>query len=273
MRIVDALDVLASIAAFVVLIVLLASGRIPKDFELWAYAIAGGNPDRWNRGSSTERHDMETKALNLPFNDRETLRPPPQPSPQRGGRNRESCVGSPLVGLGILCVALPVLRDAIVRQMPGSGPMVAAIAYGAMLCACFMAMRAAGISGAEIGIRTLTIRSVLIGVIAGILIVAPVWRLHVIAVSSAGWLLLAVAIEEIAFRGVLFAVLRRAGGLPLAISGSAAVFTVAHAGSTTWPSLGLVALAGLYLGLLRSIRGDVWAPGFAHLLMNLVSLQ
>jgi len=150
--------------------------------------------------------------------------------------------------------------------------MVAAIAYGAMLCACFMAMRAAGISGAEIGIRTLTIRSVVIGVIAGILIVAPVWRLHVIAVSSAGWLLLAVAIEEIAFRGVLFAVLRRAGGAPLAVGGSTFIFTLAHAASYPGPALALVALAGLYLGLLRALTGDLWGSGIAHALMNVASL-
>jgi membrane protease YdiL (CAAX protease family) len=150
--------------------------------------------------------------------------------------------------------------------------LVAVIAYGALLCACFFAMRVARISMAELGIPAVSIRSVVIGLVAGVLVVAPVWRSPAVSVSSAGWLVLAVAVEEVAFRGVLFAILRRVGGVPLAIGGSAAGFTMAHAGSVSWPSLVLVALAGLYLGLLRAMRGDLWACGIAHLLMDLVSL-
>jgi membrane protease YdiL (CAAX protease family) len=196
-------------------------------------------------------------------------RPPPQPAPQGGGRGE---VVFPLIGLGILCVAIPVLRDVLLRQGPGSAHVVAGVAYVGLMAACLVAMRMAGISRAEVGVRAVSIRSVVIGLIAGVLVVAPVWRLPAISVSSAGWLVLAVAVEEVAFRGVLFAILRRLGGLPLAIVGSAAVFTVAHAGSVGWPSLVLIALAGLYLGLLRAMRGDLWASGMAHLLMDLVSL-
>jgi hypothetical protein len=41
-RIVDALDALAAIGAFIVLLVLVATGRVPKDFELWGYGLSGG---------------------------------------------------------------------------------------------------------------------------------------------------------------------------------------------------------------------------------------
>jgi membrane protease YdiL (CAAX protease family) len=192
-----------------------------------------------------------------------------QPAPEGGGRAQ---VGSQLIGLGLLCVAIPVMRDLVVRDRPGSGTALAAIAYTGLLCACFVAMRAGGIAWGEVGIRAVSIRSVVIGVIAGILVIAPVWRLPAVSFSSAEWLVLAVAVEEVAFRGVLFAILRRMGGVPLAIGGSAAVFTAAHIGSVGWPSLVLVALAGLYLGLLRALRGDLWTSGIAHLVMDVVSL-
>lgn len=190
--------------------------------------------------------------------------------PPRAGKS--AAVPYQLLGFGILCVAMPLFRDLLVRERPGSGPVVAAIGYGALLAGCYIAMRATRMSWAEIGIRVLTIRSVVLGIGAGILVVAPVWRLPAISVSGASWLLLAVTVEEVAFRGVLYAVLRRIGGVPLAIGGSAVAFTVAHVASAGGPSLLLVALAGLYLGLLRAIRGDLWTSGLAHLVMNLVSL-
>jgi membrane protease YdiL (CAAX protease family) len=201
--------------------------------------------------------------------DTKVLRPPPQCGPRAGGRAK---LGATLAGLGLLCAAIPLLRDLLVRERPGSGPAVAALGYAALLGAGYIAMRLAKISWAEVGVRALTLRSILLGIGAGIVVVAPVWRLPVISVSGASWLLIAVAVEEIAFRGVLYAVLLRTGGVPLAIGGSALAFTVAHAAGAGWPSLVLVALAGLYLGLLRAIRGDLWTSGLAHLLMDLVSL-
>lgn len=150
--------------------------------------------------------------------------------------------------------------------------MLALAGYGALFFGCLWCMRQAGISWEEVGVRGLSLRSLAVGVIAGALVVAPVWRLPVASVSGASWLVIAVAVEEVAFRGVLFALLRRRGGFPLAIVGSAIVFTVAHAGSARLPSLALVALLGTYLGLLRAIRGDLWVSGFAHLIIDLVSL-
>ena len=41
MRFLDNLDALAAIGAFVLILILLATGRVPRDLELWAYAVGG----------------------------------------------------------------------------------------------------------------------------------------------------------------------------------------------------------------------------------------
>ncbi len=175
-------------------------------------------------------------------------------------------------GLALICAAAPVLRDLLVRQWPSSAALVAAITYLGLLAACLITMRAASISAADTGIRPVTWRSLVLGAGAGILLVEPVWRQPSLTAASASWLLVAVVVEEVAFRGVLFAILRQVGGLPLAVLGSTVAFTAAHAGSAPLPTLALVALAGLFLGLLRAMLGNLWASGIAHVLMDLVSL-
>jgi membrane protease YdiL (CAAX protease family) len=172
----------------------------------------------------------------------------------------------------MLCVAIPLFRDLLLGGRPGSAALLAMAGYSALLLVCLLSIRWAGISWEEVGVGAVTARSLAVGIIAGTFVVAPVWRLPVISISGGSWIIIAVAIEEVAFRGVLFALLRRACGLPIAIVGSALLFTVAHAGSAGLPSLALVGFAGLYLGLLRSIRGDLWTCGLAHLVMDLVSL-
>ncbi len=197
------------------------------------------------------------------------LRPPLHPAPHGGG----GIAGrSEILGISLLCIGVPVLRDLVIRQRPSAAALVAAIAYLGLLAASVITMRAVGISVANAGIRSLNWRALVIGGVAGGLLVAPVWHVPPLTAASASWLLLAVVVEEVAFRGVLFAILRRLGGLPLAVVGSTAAFTLAHIGRAGWPSLALVALAGLFLGLLRAMRDDLWAPGIAHFLMDLVSL-
>lgn len=41
MRILDSVDALAAVAAFILISVLLATGRVPRDLELWAYGLGG----------------------------------------------------------------------------------------------------------------------------------------------------------------------------------------------------------------------------------------
>ena len=172
----------------------------------------------------------------------------------------------------MLFVALPLIRDLLIRRYPASGARLAALAHLGLLAVAVIAMRVGRVSAAEAGIRSLAWRSAGLGAIAGLVIVFPVWRLPFLSIGRLSWLLAVVALEEVAFRGVLFALLRRAGGLPLAIGGSALAFTLAHVGSAGVPGLTLVALAGLFLGLLRAMRGDLWTPAIAHLLIDLVSL-
>jgi len=75
--------------------------------------------------------------------------------------------------------------------------------------------------------------------------------------------------EELAFRGALFAALEEWGGAPLAVIGSTAVWTLAHAFSHPPAFLGAVAAAGLLLGLWRWACRDLVGPVIAHVIADL----
>lgn len=76
--------------------------------------------------------------------------------------------------------------------------------------------------------------------------------------------------EELAFRGVLFAVLENAFGGAAAVLGSSLAWTLAHALSHPPAFLPAVLAAGLVLGLWRHAMRDLWAPIGAHALADLV---
>ena len=40
-RLLDTLDALAAVGALVLILVLLATGRVPRDLELWVYGLGG----------------------------------------------------------------------------------------------------------------------------------------------------------------------------------------------------------------------------------------
>jgi membrane protease YdiL (CAAX protease family) len=75
--------------------------------------------------------------------------------------------------------------------------------------------------------------------------------------------------EEIAFRGALFAALEETGGAPLAVVGSTALWTAAHALSHPPAFLFAVAAAGLLLALWRLACRDLVAPIIAHVIADL----
>jgi membrane protease YdiL (CAAX protease family) len=75
--------------------------------------------------------------------------------------------------------------------------------------------------------------------------------------------------EEIAFRGVLFAALEEVGGAPLAVVGSTALWTAAHALSHPPAFLVSVAAAGLLLALWRLACRDLVAPIIGHVIADL----
>ena len=75
--------------------------------------------------------------------------------------------------------------------------------------------------------------------------------------------------EEIAFRGALFAALEEAGGAPLAVIGSTALWTAAHALSHPPAFLFAVAAAGLLLALWRLACRDLVGPIVGHVIADL----
>jgi len=74
--------------------------------------------------------------------------------------------------------------------------------------------------------------------------------------------------EEIAFRGALFAALEKLGGAPLAVIGSTFAWTAAHALSHPPEFLGVVAAAGLLLGLWRFACRDLVGPIISHVIAD-----
>ncbi len=75
--------------------------------------------------------------------------------------------------------------------------------------------------------------------------------------------------EELAFRGALYAALDEVGGPGLAVLGSTALWTLAHALSHPIAFLPAVAAAGLLLGLWRWACRDLVGPILAHTLADL----
>ena len=75
--------------------------------------------------------------------------------------------------------------------------------------------------------------------------------------------------EELAFRGALFAALEDVGGAPVAVIGTTAVWTAAHALSHPAEFLLPVAAAGLLLGVWRMACRDLVAPVIAHVIADL----
>jgi membrane protease YdiL (CAAX protease family) len=75
--------------------------------------------------------------------------------------------------------------------------------------------------------------------------------------------------QELAFRGALFAALDEAGGAPLAVIGTTALWTAAHALTHPPQFLFAVAAAGLLLGVWRMACRDLVAPIIAHVIADL----
>ena len=125
-----------------------------------------------------------------------------------------------------------------------------------------------GLGGSRLGLR-------IIGgfALAAVLLLPAAARAGAAPVLPAGLALPAVAIsigEELAFRGALYAALDELGGAPLAIAGSTAVWTLAHAFSHPVAFLGAVAAAGLVLALWRWACRDLVAPIIGHVIADLV---
>ena len=88
---------------------------------------------------------------------------------------------------------------------------------------------------------------------------------------AASWLLVPAALfEEIVVRGYAFDALRRGFGPSTAIAVTSAIFGLLHYANpgATALSIGLVTLAGVFLGVVVLVTGSVWAAWTAHLAWN-----
>jgi membrane protease YdiL (CAAX protease family) len=108
--------------------------------------------------------------------------------------------------------------------------------------------------------------------LAVVLLIPTAARVGAMAALPAEVALAAIAVsigEEIAFRGALFAALEEVGGAPLAVIGTTALWTAAHALSHPPQFLFAVAAAGLLLGIWRMACRDLVAPVIAHVIADL----
>ena len=78
--------------------------------------------------------------------------------------------------------------------------------------------------------------------------------------------------EELAMRGYLLTTLVDGVGAPFAVAITSVLFAVLHLlnPDPTFLSAGMVALAGLFLAVVRLTTGSLWAAWVAHLAWNLV---
>jgi membrane protease YdiL (CAAX protease family) len=168
-------------------------------------------------------------------------------------------------------IALYVLAVEWTRASAAQQPGLTAPALVAGGCA--LALTATGWPAQRLGIGTSRLGLRILGGIAiGAVLLLPAAVRAGAPLLPAGLALAAVAVsigEEIAFRGALYAALEEVGGAPLAIVGSAALWTVAHLLSHPAEFLGAVAAAGLLFGLWRWACKDLVGPIVGHVLADL----
>jgi membrane protease YdiL (CAAX protease family) len=145
---------------------------------------------------------------------------------------------------------------------------------GLILGGMALVVAAAGWPLSSLGLGTSRLALRVIGGLAlgAVLLLPAAVRSSAAPMLPASLALAAIAIsigEEVAFRGALYAALERWGGAPVAIVGSTAVWTAAHAFSHPPEFLGAVAAAGLLLALWRWACRDLVGPILAHVIADL----
>ncbi len=174
-------------------------------------------------------------------------------------------VRAALVGTLVLCIEWA--RASIQAQPYMAIP--ALVVGGAALGAVALGTPAdrLGLGTSRLGLRILG------GMALGAVLLFPAAvRSGSVPILPAGLAFAAVAVsigEELAFRGALYAALHEVGGAPLAIIGSTALWTAAHALSHPPAFLGAVAAAGLLLALWRWACRDLVGPVIGHVIADL----
>jgi membrane protease YdiL (CAAX protease family) len=172
-----------------------------------------------------------------------------------------------VVGLAAMAVALEWARVLALRAPDWQA--LTLIAGGLALC-----LLGVGRRPAELGLEISRLPERLVGglALAGILLLPAAVRWGGGPALAPEFALAAVAVsvgEEIAFRGVVFAALEEAYGPAVAVLGSTAAWTAAHALSHPAAFLPAVAAAGLLLGAWRWAVRDLVGPIVGHVLADL----
>jgi membrane protease YdiL (CAAX protease family) len=174
-------------------------------------------------------------------------------------------VRAAVVGAYVLCVEWTRVS---IQAQPGLA--IAALVIGGVALGAV----AFGTPADRLGLGTSRIGLRIVGGMAlGIVLLLPAAaRSGAVPILPAGLAIAAIAVsagEELAFRGAMYAALHELGGAPLAIIGSTAVWTAAHALSHPPAFLGAVAAAGLLLALWRWACRDLVAPVIGHVIADL----
>ncbi len=169
--------------------------------------------------------------------------------------------------LGGLILAIEYAR-ALASDVPNA--VIPALVLGGVALGCV----AWGWPADRLGLGTSRLGTRVLGglALAVVLLIPTAARVVATPILPAGLAIAAVAVslgEELAFRGALFAALEDAGGAPLAVIGTTALWTAAHARSHPPQFLFAVAAAGLLLGVWRMACRDLVAPMIAHVLADL----
>lgn len=203
------------------------------------------------------------------------------------------------IGASLLALAVvPALLYPFIR-MPGSLTGTRLIAFGLMSCAAMLIATAVTVrlfgeswrATTRLGVDALGRGPLLGGLAAGWFAIAVpsgllIWAgaLRIVPAESGNWwegaglalaiLAPAALTEELALRGYAFSLLRRACGVTTAVLLTSAAFGFLHLFNpgVTAQSVVLVALAGVFLALVRLAFDSLWAAWLAHLGYNFVQL-
>lgn len=218
-----------------------------------------------------------------------------------GGLTRAQVVGRLAAFVGLSAVALvvvPVLVYPFLQFANGVTGMRLAW-YGVMACAAMLVSTAVTLrffgeswsAATRFGVDAIGTWPVVGGIAAGWFAIAVpggllIWlgALHVVPAEAGSWehgALLALAIlapaaltEELALRGYAFTLLRRGWGTVAAVGVTSVLFGLLHLfnAGVTVQSVVMVALAGVFLSLVRLAFDSLWAAWLAHLAYNFVQV-
>jgi membrane protease YdiL (CAAX protease family) len=169
------------------------------------------------------------------------------------------------IAIAAYVLAVEWVRSLHIRGDVGPALIVGGIALG--VTAAGWPLSSLGIGTSRLGLRILG------GFALAVVLLLPAAVRTGAPILPAGLAVAAIAIsigEEVAFRGALYAALERLGGAPIAVVGSTAMWTAAHAFSHPPEFLGAVAAAGLLLSLWRWACQDLVGPIIAHVIADLM---